>query len=64
MLCLGEVFRTVAHEATKLSITYSRPPAPSNKECESLVASVERSVLALVHVFSNLPKTAGNTCFY
>ncbi|KAL4234619.1 Cyclin-D1-binding protein 1 [Mactra antiquata] len=58
---LGDVFKAVSHEATKLSIAYSRPPPPSNVECESLLRSVERSIMALMHVYSNLPKTAGLT---
>ncbi|XP_045191743.2 cyclin-D1-binding protein 1 homolog [Mercenaria mercenaria] len=58
---LGDVFKAVSHEATKLSLAYSKPPVPSNEECESLLASVERTVLALLHVFSNLPKSAGLT---
>lgn len=55
----GDVFKAVSHEATKLSLAYSKPPVPSNEECESLLASVEKTVLALLHVYSNLPKSAG-----
>lgn len=54
------MFKAVSHEATKLSLLYSKPPRPSNTECESLIKSVEKSVLALLHVYSNLPKAAGN----
>jgi hypothetical protein len=56
----GDVFKAVSHEATKLSLAYSKPPVPSNEECESLLASVEKTILALLHVYSNLPKCAGN----
>ncbi|XP_060574694.1 cyclin-D1-binding protein 1 homolog, partial [Ruditapes philippinarum] len=58
---LGDVFKAVSHEATKLSLAYSKPPVPSNEECESLLASVEKTILALLHVYSNLPKCAGLT---
>lgn len=58
---LGDVFKAVSHEATKLSLAYSKPPGPCNEECESLLSSVEKTMLALLHVFSNLPKSAGLT---
>ncbi|WAR13365.1 CCDB1-like protein [Mya arenaria] len=57
----GKVFKAVSHEATKLSLAYSKSPRPSNVECESLLAGVEKTLIGLVHIHSKLPKTAGLT---
>jgi len=53
------MFKAVSHEATKVSLVYSKPPPPARAECESLIKSVEKSILALLHVYSNLPKAEG-----
>ncbi|XP_071177086.1 cyclin-D1-binding protein 1 homolog [Mytilus edulis] len=56
---LGLVFKAIAHEATKLSLTFSSPPLPSSQECESLITGVEKTTLALVSLYYCLPKSQG-----
>ncbi|XP_050399314.1 cyclin-D1-binding protein 1 homolog isoform X1 [Patella vulgata] len=55
------VFKVVHMEATKLSMVFSTPPPPSQKECEALISGLEKSVLALVSSYYSLPKTQGMT---
>lgn len=57
---IGDAFKAVSHEATKLSMAYCKPPAPARDARDSLLTSVQKSVLVLVTVYSNLPKSAGN----
>lgn len=56
---LGLVFKAIAHEATKLSLTFSSPPLPTAQECESLVTGVEKTTLVLVSLYYRLPKSQG-----
>ncbi|XP_033625934.1 cyclin-D1-binding protein 1 homolog [Asterias rubens] len=58
---LGAVFESVSAEATKLALWFSKPPLPKPTECQSLIASVEMSAIALVSVFYGLPKEKGLT---
>lgn len=56
---LGLVFKSISHEATKLSLVFSSPPVPPPQECESLIAGVEKTALALVSLYYCLPKSQG-----
>ncbi|KAH3768739.1 cyclin-D1-binding protein 1 homolog [Dreissena polymorpha] len=58
---LDSVNKAVSHEATKLSLAYSHSPPPSPEECQSLLASVEKTMLDLVHLYCSLPKSCGVT---
>ncbi|XP_038069941.1 cyclin-D1-binding protein 1 homolog [Patiria miniata] len=56
---LGTAFESVSTEATKLAVWFSKPPLPKPDECQSLIASVEMSAIALVSAFYGLPKEKG-----
>ncbi|XP_022091932.1 cyclin-D1-binding protein 1 homolog isoform X2 [Acanthaster planci] len=56
---LGAAFESLSAEATKLALWFSKPPLPKPEECQSLIASVEMSTIALVSVFYGLPKEHG-----
>ncbi|OWF37921.1 Cyclin-D1-binding protein 1-like [Mizuhopecten yessoensis] len=56
---VGSVFKSLSHEATKLSLAFSSPPLPDPKTCKSLVDMCERATLGLVSLFYSLPKSQG-----
>ncbi|XP_033729223.1 cyclin-D1-binding protein 1 homolog, partial [Pecten maximus] len=56
---VGSVFKSLSHEATKLSLAFSSPPLPDQKTCKSLVEMCERATLGLVSLFYSLPKSQG-----
>ncbi|XP_028667804.1 cyclin-D1-binding protein 1 homolog [Erpetoichthys calabaricus] len=58
---LGHTFKATSQAATKLSITYSKPPLPSAQECDALADHIQDSVLALATVYFWLPKSHGVT---
>ena len=59
MYVAGTVLKALGHEATKLSMMFSTPPFPPDKECESLLTSVEKTAVALLSVYCKLPKSSG-----
>ncbi|XP_033112320.1 cyclin-D1-binding protein 1 homolog isoform X2 [Anneissia japonica] len=56
---MGQVFRSVSKEATKLSLLFSKPPIPSVEETQSMLSSLEMNAVALLSVFYSLPKHRG-----
>ncbi|XP_061486654.1 cyclin-D1-binding protein 1 [Rhineura floridana] len=58
---LAQAFQAASHEATKLTLAFSRPPLPSLEERESLAEGVRHAVLAAVSVYYQLPKDQGTT---
>ncbi|XP_005807613.1 cyclin-D1-binding protein 1 [Xiphophorus maculatus] len=58
---LNQAVKAVSHEATKLSLAFSRPPLPSLQDGEKLSESILKSVLTLSTVFYWLPKSQGVT---
>ncbi|XP_060080248.1 cyclin-D1-binding protein 1 homolog [Ylistrum balloti] len=56
---IGSVFKSLSHEATKLSLAFSSPPLPDEKTCKSLVDTCEKATLGLVSLFYSLPKYQG-----
>ncbi|XP_064641590.1 cyclin-D1-binding protein 1 homolog [Lineus longissimus] len=60
-LKLEGIVKVLSHEATKMAISFSQPPLPSTKDCEILIAGIEKAALGLVSVFYSLPQHFG-TC--
>ncbi|XP_067904237.1 cyclin-D1-binding protein 1 homolog [Heterodontus francisci] len=58
---LGECFKAVSHEATKLSLTFSKPPLPAIQDCQKVAAEFQKSILNLATVYYWLPKSQGVT---
>ncbi|ESO96922.1 hypothetical protein LOTGIDRAFT_214465 [Lottia gigantea] len=58
---LWHPIKLISMEATKLSMVYSKPPAPTQTECETLVSGIEKSILAMVSYYYSLPKSQGLT---
>ncbi|XP_069114018.1 cyclin-D1-binding protein 1 homolog isoform X2 [Argopecten irradians] len=56
---VGTVFKSLSHEATKLSLAFASPPLPDQKTCKSLVEMCERATVGLVSLFYCLPKSQG-----
>ncbi|XP_068451959.1 cyclin-D1-binding protein 1 homolog [Clinocottus analis] len=56
---LNQAVKAVSHEATKLSLAFSKPPLPSQQDVETLSESILKSVLSLSTVFYWLPKSQG-----
>lgn len=51
--------KLVSHEATKLCMAFDGEGITSSEACQSLVDKVEKTCLALLTVFTTLPKTKG-----
>ncbi|NWW85139.1 CCDB1 protein, partial [Rhynochetos jubatus] len=58
---LGQTFKVVSQEATKLSLAFSRPPLASAEDCQKLSEGVQNAVLAVATVYYWLPKGQGTT---
>ncbi|XP_067856718.1 cyclin-D1-binding protein 1 homolog [Heptranchias perlo] len=58
---LGECFKAISHEVTKLSLAFSKPPLPSIQDCQKLTAEIQKSILNLATVYYWLPKSQGVT---
>ncbi|XP_035244651.1 cyclin-D1-binding protein 1 homolog [Anguilla anguilla] len=58
---LSQAVKAASQEATKLSLSFSKPPLPSPQDCERLAESIQKSVLALSTVYYWLPKSQGMT---
>ncbi|XP_060691961.1 cyclin-D1-binding protein 1 homolog [Hemiscyllium ocellatum] len=58
---LGDCFKAISHEATKLSLAFSKPPLPSVQDCQKLTADFQKSTLNLTTVYFWLPKSQGVT---
>ncbi|KAG7493528.1 hypothetical protein JOB18_010969 [Solea senegalensis] len=56
---LNQAAKAMSHEATKLSLAFSKPPLPSQQDGEKLAESITKSVLTLSTVFYWLPKSQG-----
>ncbi|XP_071958039.1 cyclin-D1-binding protein 1 homolog isoform X2 [Antedon mediterranea] len=56
---IGQVFKSISKEATKLSVLFSKPPVPTVEECQSMLNSLEMNAVALISVFYGLPKNRG-----
>lgn len=56
---LGMTFRAVSKEATKLTVSFSKPPAPSVDELQCLLTGFETSVIAMLTIFRSLPLSQG-----
>ncbi|KAJ7383137.1 Cyclin-D1-binding protein 1 [Desmophyllum pertusum] len=52
-------FRAVSKEATKLTISFSKPPAPSADELQCLLTGFETTVIAMLTIFRSLPMSQG-----
>jgi len=58
---LSECSRHVSHEATKLSLSFSKPPLPNADVLEPMCRSTEMSCLALLSTFYKFPSQQGIT---
>ncbi|KAL0977914.1 hypothetical protein UPYG_G00163160 [Umbra pygmaea] len=58
---LSQAVKSASQEATKLSLAFSKPPLPTQKDCEKLAESIQKSVLVLSTVYYWLPKSHGIT---
>ncbi|XP_029006479.1 cyclin-D1-binding protein 1 homolog [Betta splendens] len=58
---LNQAVKAVSHEATKLSLAYSKPPLPSEQDGEKLAESILKSLFTLSTVYYWLPKSQGIT---
>uniref|UniRef100_G3NHU1 Cyclin-D1-binding protein 1-like N-terminal domain-containing protein n=1 Tax=Gasterosteus aculeatus aculeatus TaxID=481459 RepID=G3NHU1_GASAC len=56
---LNQAVKAVSHEATKLSLAFSKPPLPSPQDVETFSESTMKSVLSLSTVYYWLPKDQG-----
>jgi hypothetical protein len=53
--------KVVSHEATKLCMTFSRPPLPPQDECTPLLRSLEMSCVGLMSAYYAFPVAQGRT---
>ncbi|XP_067651966.1 cyclin-D1-binding protein 1 homolog [Haliotis asinina] len=58
---IGTVFTAISNEATKLSMAFSKPPAPPPEHSQPMITSLEKATLALVSAYYSFPKTQGMT---
>ncbi|XP_078092538.1 cyclin-D1-binding protein 1 homolog [Mustelus asterias] len=58
---LGDCFKVISQEATKLSLAFSKPPIPSVQDCQKLTADFQKNILNLTTVYYWLPKSQGVT---
>ncbi|XP_041060852.1 cyclin-D1-binding protein 1 homolog isoform X2 [Carcharodon carcharias] len=57
---LGDCFKAISQEATKLSLAFSKPPLPSVQDCQKLTADFQKNILNLTTVYYWLPKSQDN----
>ncbi|XP_015769684.1 PREDICTED: cyclin-D1-binding protein 1 homolog [Acropora digitifera] len=62
-LKLGMTTRAVSKEATKLTVSFSKPPAPSVDELQCLLTGFETSVIAMLTIFRSLPLSQGRSLY-
>ncbi|NWT35660.1 CCDB1 protein, partial [Chroicocephalus maculipennis] len=58
---LGQTFKVMSQEATKLSLAFSGPPLTSAEDCRKLSEDVQNAILAVATVYYWLPKGQGTT---
>uniref|UniRef100_A0A3B1KJI5 Cyclin D-type binding-protein 1 n=1 Tax=Astyanax mexicanus TaxID=7994 RepID=A0A3B1KJI5_ASTMX len=58
---MTQTVKATSQEATKLSLAFSKPPLPSEQDCEVLAESIQKSILALSTIYYWLPKSEGIT---
>ncbi|XP_053309636.1 cyclin-D1-binding protein 1 [Spea bombifrons] len=58
---LGQTFKVISQEATKMSLAFSKPPMPSHEDNQKLSDGLLNSVLAAATVYYSLPKVQGIT---
>lgn len=56
---LGMTFKAVSKEATKLTVSFSKPPAPSVEELQCLLTGFETAVIAMLTIYHSLPLSQG-----
>ncbi|XP_073462406.1 cyclin-D1-binding protein 1 [Aquarana catesbeiana] len=58
---LGQAIKATSQEATKMSLAYSKPPLPSEDDCQKLSDGLLNSILAASTLYYSLPKKQGIT---
>lgn len=58
---LMQAVKATSQEATKISVAFSKPPAPTEQDCAKLAESIQKSILTLSTVYYWLPKSQGTT---
>ncbi|XP_056405642.1 cyclin-D1-binding protein 1 [Hyla sarda] len=58
---LEQAFKATSQEATKISLAYSKPPAPSEEDCQKLSDGLLNAILAASTLYYSLPKDQGTT---
>ncbi|XP_072259871.1 cyclin-D1-binding protein 1 isoform X2 [Pyxicephalus adspersus] len=58
---LGQAFKATSQEATKISLAYSKPPLPSEEDCQKLSDGLLNAILATSTLYYSLPKKQGIT---
>nr|XP_033770652.1 cyclin-D1-binding protein 1 isoform X2 [Geotrypetes seraphini] len=58
---LGQTFKVISQEATKLSLAFSKPPLPLVEDCQKLSEGLQNAVLAAATMYCWLPKSQGMT---
>ncbi|KAG9473954.1 hypothetical protein GDO78_004319 [Eleutherodactylus coqui] len=58
---LEQAFKATSQEATKISLAYSKPPAPSEEDCQKLSDGLLNAILAASTLYYSLPKEHGTT---
>ena len=51
--------KTISHEITKLSLLYSKPPAPGKNAIKEMLQTIEGAIVEMYNVFLTLPKEKG-----
>jgi len=51
--------KLISHEATKFCMMFSKPPLPSQEECQKLADKIESTCFSFIAVFFTLPKSKG-----
>ncbi|XP_069608346.1 cyclin-D1-binding protein 1 [Ranitomeya imitator] len=58
---LEQAFKATSQEATKISLAYSKPPVPSEEDCQNLSDGLLNAILAASSLYYSLPKEQGTT---
>lgn len=58
---LGQAIKATSQEATKISLAYSKPPLPSEEDCQKLSDGLLNAILAASTLYYSLPKKQGIT---
>ncbi|XP_069807890.1 cyclin-D1-binding protein 1 [Dendropsophus ebraccatus] len=58
---LDQAFKATSQEATKISLAYSKPPAPSQEDCQKMSDGLLNAILAASTLYYSLPKDQGTT---